>query len=294
MLNRRQTIVIALFAVLVGGIAWLDRHSSEIPSPTVHQNSAEKAHPKNNNQSYFYDVWEWTTRDAITVYTFFLAVFTAVLSGTAIVQIRFLRRADETARISAEAAKSAANTAAEGNTLTREIFVAEHRPWLIWRFPQTSSIVKIGDQLNIRIDAEIENIGKTPALNVTYFGRLYFPEKNEAILDQGIRFYAEHLHQAMQYQFALANVLPTEKIPISFGPHGIKVGDLPADRDFVLCLAFHAKYEFSGRLKQVAEIGAVYMVKPVGAAKITFHNGAFRGTHTSVTLEEYPGVRRIT
>jgi hypothetical protein len=294
MLKRHQTIAVALLFVLLAALAWVDRRSSEIPAPRIYRESAEQAGKKSEYHSYFYDVWNWATRDAITVYTFFLAAFTAVLGGTAIVQIRFLRRADETARITAEAAKGAANAAAEGNALTRDIFVAEHRPWLVWRFPQTTSIIKIGEQLNIRIGAEIENIGKTPALNIAYFGRLYFPEKNEAILDQGIRFYAEHLHQAMQYPFALAHILPTEKITISFSPHGINVGALPADRDFVLCLAFHAKYEFPGRLKQVAEIGAVYGVKPFGAEKITFHNGAFRGTHTSVILEEYPGVRRLT
>jgi hypothetical protein len=195
---------------------------------------------------------------------------------------------------SADAAKSAANTAAEGNVLTREIFIAEQRPWLLWRFPPTSSIIKIGEQINVRITAEIENIGKTPALNVTYFDKLYFTGKDEAIMAQGISFYAENLRQALQYQFSLAHILPTEKIPISFSPHGIKIASLPSDREFVLCLAFHAKYEFSGRLRQVAEIGAVYSLYPVGAEKITFNASDFRQTHKSITLQEFSGVRRIT
>jgi hypothetical protein len=198
------------------------------------------------------------------------------------------------AKESADAAKAAVHTASEGNTLTREIFIAEQRPWLLWRFPPTSSIIKVGEQINVRITAEIENIGKTPALNVTYFGKLYFPGKDEAIMAQGISFYAENLRQALQYQFSLAHILPTEKIPVSFSPHGINIASLPSDREFVLCLAFHAKYEFSGRLRQVAEIGAVYSLYPVGAEKITFSAGDFRQAHKSITLQEFPGVRRIT
>jgi hypothetical protein len=301
MLTRRQTAVIALFACLVVGIGWFDRVSSQHPPQdpsvsAVKQNAntnADQRQPTKSLRQRFTTIWNRTWDDPVAFYTFVLSIFTGLLAVVSAFQIFFLIRADKTARLSAEAAQTAAKSAMEGNQLTREIFVAEQRPWLLWRLPAAAHIIKIGHQLNIRIDGEVENIGNTPALNVTYFGKLYTPTKNEAMMNQGISFYSENLHQALSYQFSLANVLPTEKVPISFSPHGIEIASLPSDQEFVLCLAFHAKYEFLGPLKRVAEIGAVYMVRPIKADRVTFQIGEF-GASTPVVLVEYPGVRRIT
>lgn len=95
MLNRRQTAVIALLGSLVVGIAWLDRTTSQPPEQTVGNPSTKYSSKKAKEDCYLYEVWEWATHDAISVYTLFLAIFTGVIGVTAIVQIRYLRRATE-------------------------------------------------------------------------------------------------------------------------------------------------------------------------------------------------------
>jgi hypothetical protein len=186
------------------------------------------------------------------------------------------------------AANVAAEAAKEGNALTREMFIAEQRPWLLWRVPNTATVTRNDRRLNITVVGEIENIGKTPALNISYFGKFYSPPVGDAMLHQGIAYYDEHL--TSPDQFALANILPTEKAPIRFSPHGIDITDLPTDRDFALCLVFHATYEV---FRQTAEIGAVYLIQPIKAQKVFFHIGDL-GQSTPVRLMEWEGVRRIT
>ena len=181
----------------------------------------------------------------------------------------------------------------KADALTREIFIAEQRPRLVWRLPNAATLTNDGRHLNVRIDGELENIGKTPALNVIYFGKLYFPATTtESVSAQGLAFYSEHLQQALGHQFSLTSVLPTEKVPIRFTPHGIEIATL-AGRAFTLCLAFHAKYEL-GHPGQVAEIGAVYMLQPLPTSgTLRFQLDDFQ-TPKNVALVELPGTRRIT
>jgi hypothetical protein len=73
----------------------------------------------------------------------------------------------------------------------------------------------------------------------------------------------------------------------------LNIADLPTDRAFILWLAFHAKYEFSPRVRQIAEIGAIYMVQRLAAETIAFRVTDF-GPTTPATLMELGGVRRIT
>jgi hypothetical protein len=56
-------------------------------------------------------IWSRTWDDPVAFYTFVLGIFTAVLAVVAIAQIRFLIRADRTARIAALAADRSARTA---------------------------------------------------------------------------------------------------------------------------------------------------------------------------------------
>ncbi len=55
-------------------------------------------------------IWDRTFEDAVAFYTFVLGIFTAALAIIAVIQIYFLNRADKTARISADAAKAAADS----------------------------------------------------------------------------------------------------------------------------------------------------------------------------------------
>jgi hypothetical protein len=263
-------------------------------SPQQPQNQTHSEHPeyKAKHDNIFADAWNWTTQDPVSFYTSLLAIFTGALVIVSVIQIRYLIRADETARMSAEAAKRAAQAANSSNDLTREIFVAEQRPWLLWRIPKITTVTKAGRHLTIKIvGGEIENIGKTPALHISDFGKFYSPAQGEAMLSRGIAYYVEHLQETIRIPFSLGNLLPTEKTEMRFGPHGIDIVSLPADEEFTLCLAFHAKYE--GHLGRVSEIGTVYIVQRLDGIKGTFRIGDFNPSMV-VGLVEWPGVRRIT
>jgi hypothetical protein len=107
MLSRRQTVVIALFACLVVGLAWQDRTSWEHSHQQEHQEGA----PEKPGKKAVYVIQAEDANDRIARYTFWLAVLTGCLVGVAGFQGYFLLRADKTARISANAAIEAANAA---------------------------------------------------------------------------------------------------------------------------------------------------------------------------------------
>ena len=103
-------------------------------------------------------LWEWSTHDAVAFYTLWLAIFTGSLVWVSTVQIRYLRRADETARRSADAAKLAAETA-------HEEFVANHRPRIQILSFEESDIGAGGDEEQIKLGASLRyvNSGDTTA-----------------------------------------------------------------------------------------------------------------------------------
>jgi hypothetical protein len=124
----------------------------------------QQSKDKGNPYSPLKDLWNWTTQDAVSFYTFILAIFTAVLGATAIVQIRYLRRADETAKIAADAVRDQAS-------LTREAMLRTQRAFVFVKH------VCVGHQINLvqsttgplvevvvgwNIGVQWENTGDTP------------------------------------------------------------------------------------------------------------------------------------
>jgi hypothetical protein len=186
--------------------------------------------------------------------------------------------------VAAKAAEEAKNT----NVLTRNIFVSEQRPWLLWQIPEIVDITNDGRHLQMKFSVKLQNIGKTAALNISNFGKFYSVANTEAILADGIAYYSSHLNE--RPQVTLATLLPTDKEFISFSPNGIRIADLPTNREFFLGFAFHAKYEYFG---QLAEIGSVYFVRPfTGGSRFKFND--FSEPNTKAHLIEWSGARRIT
>lgn len=100
-------VVIAQAIVIVCLAAW--------PPPPI--TAVQKAYADQTSQakedqcSPLCRFWNWTTGDAISFYTSVLALFSGVLVGISVIQIRFLIRADQTATISARAAERSAKAA---------------------------------------------------------------------------------------------------------------------------------------------------------------------------------------
>jgi hypothetical protein len=116
-----------------------------------------------NPLDYLQRFWEWTTHDAVSFYTAVLALFTIVLGVVSIVQIRYLRRADVTARTSADAARDSANAAIATETSRFYIVIVETNfDAMIDRIRALDLSQSLGTP--IRIGYRFRNYGKTPGI----------------------------------------------------------------------------------------------------------------------------------
>ena len=146
-------VALAALLALGGWSAWqLSTEPSAQPRYQAHAGStnqkAAEYYPLNRLSEWLTQLWDWSTHDAITFYTLVLAIFTGSLAIVAIFQIHYLRRADETARTSADAARAAADAAVEQSKLAglqldlvekqhgvaRHQFFSANRPRLIVHF----------------------------------------------------------------------------------------------------------------------------------------------------------------
>ncbi|RTL52540.1 MAG: hypothetical protein EKK40_07555 [Bradyrhizobiaceae bacterium] len=291
---RTETVLGFLVATVfwVGVLGWQAAYAPTDAEKQKCYQAAEKEHYKAEECK---TLWERTTSDPVAFFTLWLVIFTGGLTVSTVLlwlagekQARHARRAAAAQSRDMQASIVAARDA---NTLTRDIFVADQRPWLLWKIPPTVEMTKNGGHLHIKIDGSLTNIGKTPARNISYFAKFYVPGKNEPAINQGIAYFFEHM--AEPTSFALATVLPSEKLAIRFGPTGPKISDLPQDIGFTLWLAFHARYEFAVGEQKIADIGTIYMVQPIGKTTIAFKAADIADSMT-VALVEFPGVRRVT
>jgi hypothetical protein len=169
MLRRAQGIfAVALLAGLALFYAREIWKSSERPHSPKYEASASQPNKNTAKSNPLYDAWEWATHDAITVYTFFLALFTAALVCVSAVQIRYLIRADVTARRAAIAARRSALAARKS---------AEHIPRVERAYVSGGALVELeitGSQLVPGVGSTavthprwllitVDNYGKTPA-----------------------------------------------------------------------------------------------------------------------------------
>ena len=161
-MKRRQAIAIALLGCLVLALAWFDGHSSQVAAPPKPAERTEQPNKKGYKDSYFYELWLWATHDAITVYTFFLALFTAVLSGTAFVQIRYLIRADYLARRSSIAARRAANASIRQAKIAEAALTQLERPYIF--IFGIGAAARDDETGRFFVEYTVANYGKMPAI----------------------------------------------------------------------------------------------------------------------------------
>lgn len=246
--------------------------------------------------------------EALARYTFWLTLFTGILAlatiGLGIATVGLYLTGEKQAKIAKLAGlrqfrqtresialtRQAAEAAEHSNILTRDLFLAEQRPWLRCTLNTLAYMEKMDDgKLYITVTGELKNVGKAPAIGIVYFGKLYpnppIPPGNAAM-----RYYEEHLASG---GFPMASLLPDDApFQLSFTPHG-ENADFPASGAHSnFWLAFHAFYRLGGS-ENVGRIGAAYMIVRAGTETKSIENGKERH-RVSVHLKEFETVRLIT
>ncbi len=145
------TLWVLVFAFSVAIAGNLASHSFQ-KQPRLH--TYNNAGNKNAQQKVADRAIPKESEKAITLYNYWLMIFTGVLAIVALVQILFVFKADKTARIAANAARKAAETADTN-------LIATQRPFVFIRLFETRLI-----RQDFQIQPQWENSGNTPAMRM--------------------------------------------------------------------------------------------------------------------------------
>jgi hypothetical protein len=153
-------LLLGCLALFYANEIWRSSKSAHAPTP---QARAEHAQYEAKHDNIFSDAWNWTTQDPVSFYTSVLAIFTGALVFVAGIQIRYLIRADITARRSAIAARRAAVAARKS---------ADHIPRVERAYLFLSAELKHRQMPNaipdtgdvVEVQFAFKNHGKTPAI----------------------------------------------------------------------------------------------------------------------------------
>jgi hypothetical protein len=175
-MSKRLQIIVA--ATLL--VAFLCFYANEIWRSSTRethfprkQRHAEHVQYESQRENMFIDLWKWTTGDPVSFYTSAVAFFTCALVIVSAIQIRFLIRADRTARISAIAAKQAANAASSQARDTRVL----QRAYLSAEPLGINPFLGEGD--NVIGHVSFRNVGHLPARDVSWFIAMEIDPSNE-------------------------------------------------------------------------------------------------------------------
>lgn len=119
-MQRLQRAILLTLLLGIFGLASIAVRSSQPTHDPSCGERAEEAEGYDCKKEKRKSFWERTTDDPVAAFTAVLGLFTAVLAGVAVIQVRFLVRADETARAAAIAAKRSADA-----------LISLERPWMV-------------------------------------------------------------------------------------------------------------------------------------------------------------------
>ena len=154
------TLLVAILSLYANEIWRSSTRETHFPRQQSH---AEHVKYESQHKNMFIDLWNWTTGDAVSFYTSAVAFFTCALVFVSAIQIRFLIRADRTARISAVAARDAANAARSQARDTRVL----QRAYLSAEPFGINPYLGAGD--NVIGHVSFRNVGHLPARDVSWF-----------------------------------------------------------------------------------------------------------------------------
>lgn len=162
MLRNRGPLLGLAFFLCLGGFS-IYKTSTEPSKYRSYQTRTYDTDQKTTQNNPFNIFWEWSTHDAITFFTFVLSIFTGALVVVSFIQIRFLIRADKTARISADAAFLQARAAVAAELSEFLIGKIDLVPYPDAPPGQSDVIVAPGplQQSEMRVVVTVKNLGRT-------------------------------------------------------------------------------------------------------------------------------------
>jgi len=168
----------------------------------------------NANKEQKYHSKEWTEEHGnqaergLVFYTLWLDVFTGALAvstlGLWVVTFIGIGKQGRETRRSMRIAKDAANAAVESNKISRELFVAEQRPWVNVQVEARGDLLVYSTGAHVDITIKMSNIGRSPALKV-YIDAIIYCGNNIVSLEDAF------------YGFCAAHIIPRSKIALQFG-----------------------------------------------------------------------------
>ncbi|MBT2795299.1 hypothetical protein [Paraburkholderia strydomiana] len=154
-----QAAVIGLFAFLLALAAlslWRSHnHPSDATPVATRAVSQDLSTPDHGEDKK--DIWD----KASTVTSILLAL-------VALIQIVLVLNANESARISANAAVAAANASSKANDLSRQTLIADQRPWIAVSIEPAGPITWANGGMQVPFKVTLKNIGKSPALRLRH------------------------------------------------------------------------------------------------------------------------------
>jgi hypothetical protein len=143
-----------LIGLLIASLFWVGVFVWQSSQPPNHTGAASQTCEGTKNECA-----KVTTDERIADYTWWLAVLTAGLVCSGLIQFGFLIRSDNTARVAAAAAQLSAEIA-------RQTLQVTQRAEIVVLPGQVTNFDKEGE--DIKISVTINNIGQTPARSVEY------------------------------------------------------------------------------------------------------------------------------
>lgn len=146
-------------------------HSLSIIMAKKNKNSKNRKGKQIKKENSFESTSMWLPRNPIENYTLWLLIFSAVLALISIVQIVLFIKSNN------EAVK-AANAAMESNAISRQVLIAEQRPWIKLEIEIGGSLRyddkgwDAGTRWHFPLKYRISNIGKSPGTNVSLFAEI--------------------------------------------------------------------------------------------------------------------------
>ena len=164
---KRTLPLLALLLLTILALAGASAEGPHSPQNKSAQSHSASIESKCDKPETF---WQRTTCDPVAFYTLFLTVFSGLLAAVSFVQIRYLIRADKTARIAAEAARGSAETSS--TTAERQL-----RAYVL--------ADNIGFHASGIAIAQIRNFGQTPAYDVRITIESEWRNRNDSLVHLG-------------------------------------------------------------------------------------------------------------